>query len=134
MCTGTAGQLLRGSRNLDNMRESVEQMLGIVAGFLRMYPQEKMKGDVNAHGECKIDAPSFVWEVRFWYEGHWVAAISIGYGVVYNTDRGMVIKPKMPFMQRYYEGLSALVDGVAKAFPGIEEVWKPVIEASKVEV
>lgn len=133
-----AERLMQGSRNIDQMRKDIDQVVGIILGMI----------NVKDHC-CESKEREFSFKSSF-RKGYWYISLTLGEVIViYKPDAGSPTSTtvfssiKLKFektgvqtkdVQAVYEALPIFVEGMVKKFP--KHTWKiePLLKAGKMKL
>lgn len=137
-----ANRLLIGSRNIDKMRKAIEETMALLAGFVRLWLQGS-----SWTGTGRKDAwfGYYFWEVyrlspkesfgiRCCVDDD--ATMMASYVLCDSNKQGTAsaMDIRVGDVQEIYANLHVLVKAIVEEFPGIENRWKPLIDASDVDI
>ncbi len=138
----TLEKLIRGSQNLDHMKDVVDQVVKQVLGFVNanykgfrelteeLFDSETCQWvvftDVMNVADNKLKLKACCWVKD--EHGH---INHVGY-LGYHSERDSRAPAVM--IQPVYESLAVFLEGMLRVFPELPQYWKPLIKASAIKV
>ena len=140
--TSTAAALLKGSNNLDLMRDQIAKLVKLLNGLLM--------ADGGALLQQMPRKTKIVMNSGRWYVGTSTNLLTLGlypcftysklsgtdnYTPIYSSDSTDKVDLRTESVQIVWENLPALVDGIIKVLPEIQGPrWKAMLDAAQVIV
>ena len=129
-------RLLRGSRNIDLMRERIHMTISIVMGYVHSYCCYRQQGSTTCFTfRCESDGCSWRVTADVRVNSQNVECWSkenFGESLIFSSTNQ--VRLKSPDVLRVYRSLQVLLDGLVKEFPKLESDWKYLLDASEVEL
>lgn len=142
-----ADRLLKGSHNIDKMRKAIKETLCLLNGFMGKCAYGALKRFDHYKEEIVIDQTDPSWVVVFDgvlsdYDG---TSANTTFTVRCGGKPSLWIRSSrggdsyfaelwMADIQPLYERLPAIIAAVIRTWPGVQDLWSPLIKASYVEI
>ena len=135
MTMSIAKQLVRGSRAIDQMRKDFNDVITLLVGYLGANLVKPLEEDGFSISHELV----FNKDIERWKVGRYAGKAGIlyfefeispwdGYRTVYHSDN--LPTPSARDIQRLWESLPILIEGLAEQYPQLRVEWKPLLKAS----